>query len=144
MQSTIGNVNLDKVFESLSQAQQKFLENATQRHNFPGDLMGSDPIADARQFLMNLLSFNAGRIAQIQSEYLQKQLELWTSMWFRNSAKRVAEPDKSDRRFEAPEWKEYPLFDYIKRAYLLTSDGLMQAVESANLDEKTKQEMAFF
>jgi polyhydroxyalkanoate synthase subunit PhaC len=147
MQSTIGDLSLDKLFDTLSQAQRKFLEDAINQQNFPGEVMGSAPMTDAYQFLMGVFSFNAGKVAQIQSRYLQQQLELWTSLWFRKpgaEAKRVTEPQKGDRRFEAPEWKEYPLFDYIKQAYLLTSDALMQAVESANLEEKTKKEMVFF
>ena len=147
MQSTIGNLSLDKLFENLSQAQRKFLEDATHQQNFPPDLMGSDPMADASHLMTTVFSFNAGKISEIQSRYLQRQMELWTSMWLRkpgDETKRVAEPQKSDRRFNAPEWQEYPLFDYIKQAYLLTSKALLEAVESANLEDKTKQEMLFF
>ena len=147
MQSTIGNLSLDKLFENLSQAQRKFLEDATHQRNFPSDLMGSDPMADASHLMTTVFSFNAGKISEIQSRYLQRQMELWTSMWLRkpgDETKRVAEPQKSDRRFNAPEWQEYPLFDYIKQAYLLTSKALLEAVESANLEDKTKQEMLFF
>ncbi len=147
MQSTIGNLSLDKLFENLSQAQRKFLEDATHQRNFPPDLMGSDPMADASHLMTTVFSFNAGKISEIQSRYLQRQMELWTSMWLRkpgDETKRVAEPQKSDRRFNAPEWQEYPLFDYIKQAYLLTSKALLEAVESANLEDKTKQEMLFF
>lgn len=138
------NVNLDKVFEGLSQAQQKFLADATQRQNIFGDVMGSDPAADARQFLMNLYSFDAGKIAEIQGQFLQKNLALWTSLWLGKSDAPVAEPEKGDRRFDAPEWKEYPLFDYIRQAYLLSSKALLEAIASARLDDKAKQEMSFF
>ena len=147
MQSTIGNLSLDKLFENLSQAQRKFLEDATHQQNFPPDLMGSDPMADASHLMTTVFSFNAGKISEIQSRYLQRQMELWTSMWLRkpgDETKRVAEPLKGDRRFNAPEWQEYPLFDYIKQAYLLTSKALLESVESANLEDKAKQEMLFF
>ena len=147
MQSTLGDLSLDKLFENLSQAQRKFLEDATNQQNFPPDVMGSDPMADAHHFLMSVFSFNAGKIAEIQSRYLQQQLDLWTSRWFGKpdvEAKHVAEPQKGDRRFNAPEWKKYPLFDYIKQTYLLTSNALMEAVESSNLEDKTKKEMLFF
>ena len=61
-----------------------------------------------------------------------------------NAAGPIVEAYKGDRRFDAQEWKDYPLFDYIKQSYLLTSDALLKVIESANLDDKTKEEMAFF
>lgn len=138
------NVNLDQVLEGLGQAQQKFLADAAQRQNLFGDVMGSNPAADARQFLMNLYSFDAAKIAEIQGQFLQKNLDLWTSLWLRSPDTPVAEPEKGDRRFDAPEWKEYPLFDTIRQAYLLSSKALLQAVATAKLDDQAKQEMSFF
>jgi polyhydroxyalkanoate synthase len=51
---------------------------------------------------------------------------------------------KADRRFDAPEWTEYPLFDYLRRSYEITSDTLLKAVETAHLDDKTRQQMRFY
>src|SRR5207302_4628101 len=50
----------------------------------------------------------------------------------------------ADKRFSAPEWDELPVFRYFRDSYLLTSKMMMEAVEEANLDEKTKQRMRFF
>ena len=93
---------------------------------------------------MNLFSFNVGKVAEIEKEYLEKQLALWSSMWMQNAAGPVVAASQGDRRFDAQEWKDYSLFDYIRQSYLLTSNALLQVVESANLDGKSKEEMAFF
>jgi polyhydroxyalkanoate synthase len=144
MQSTIGNINIDDLFHTLWQAQQEYLANAVQRSNVIGDFVPNNPATEIGQFLMNLYSFNVGKVADIEGRYLEKQLALWSGMWVQNAAGPIVEAYKGDRRFEAQEWKDYPLFDYIKQSYLLTSNVLLQVIESANLDGKTKAEMAFF
>ncbi|MFT3818453.1 MAG: alpha/beta fold hydrolase [Rubrivivax sp.] len=53
------------------------------------------------------------------------------------------EAPKQDKRFDAPEWKRYPLFDYIRKSYQMTSKALLEAVEGANLDPATKKQMVF-
>lgn len=139
MQSTIGSVTLDSLFKTFLQAQQRYLADATQRP----DVMANYPAAEVGQLLKNLYSFNVGKVAEIEGKYFQDQLSLWTNLWMQNSACPVVEAPKGDRRFAAQEWKDYPLFDCIKQAYLLTSAALLQIIDSANLDDKTKQEMAF-
>jgi polyhydroxyalkanoate synthase len=143
MQSTIGSINLDNLFTTLWQAQQAYLGDAVQRSNAIGDFMSKSPAAEAAQLLMNLYSFNVGKVAEIDGAYLERQLALWSSMWMQNASGPVVAVDKGDRRFDAPEWKDYPLFDYIKQSYLLTSNALLQVIESANVDEKTREEIAF-
>jgi polyhydroxyalkanoate synthase len=106
--------------------------------------MSGNPATEVGQFLMNLYSFNVGKVAEIEGNYLEKHLALWSSMWKQSAADPVVEASKGDRRFDAQEWKDYPLFDYIKQSYLLTSNALLQVIESANLDDKTKDEMEFF
>ncbi|WP_035852305.1 PHA/PHB synthase family protein [Deefgea rivuli] len=77
------------------------------------------------------------------SQFYQQQLDLWLGLIGAKPAVKVAETDKSDRRFNAPEW-EAPLFDYIRQNYLVTSKWLIQMVESANTDEASKEKAAFF
>ncbi|MBM5570484.1 MULTISPECIES: PHA/PHB synthase family protein [Deefgea] len=77
------------------------------------------------------------------SQFYQQQMDLWLGLIGAKPSVKVAEADKSDRRFNAPEW-EAPLFDYIRQNYLVTSKWLMQLVESANTDEASKEKAAFF
>ncbi|HEY0053131.1 MAG TPA: class I poly(R)-hydroxyalkanoic acid synthase, partial [Caulobacteraceae bacterium] len=75
----------------------------------------------------------------------------WTALW-RTAAARAAgesadpviEPTKGDRRFSAPAWKDEPVFDYLKQAYLLGARQLQELVAETELDEPTKAQVDFF
>ena len=57
----------------------------------------------------------------------------------------VAAPAKGDKRFNAPDWTENPVFDVIKQSYLITSDwlnGLVGRVE--DVDPMTRRRVEFF
>ena len=87
------------------------------------------------------------KLVEISNRYYQKQLDLWLSMLDRKpgeASQPVAQPDLHDRRFHSAEWKELPYFDYLKQYYLLTSQWLMELVESAKLDDEAKKKLRFF
>ena len=148
MQSAVGHVDLNKAFETVSQAQRKFLEDAMNPQKSSRNVMsptGENPVAEFYTLMNSVFNLNAGDLAQAQSQYFERQMQWWTSLWpGGQSSESVAAPKKVDRRFDAPEWKEYPLFDYIKQSYVLTSNALMKAVEAANLEEDTRKQMVFF
>ncbi len=57
----------------------------------------------------------------------------------------VITPNRNDRRFKAPEWQEFPVFDYVKQSYLLHSkymNGLIESLEGINV--KTKEKAQFY
>ena len=57
----------------------------------------------------------------------------------------VIAPARGDRRFKAPEWSEYPLFDYLKQAYLLTADHVMELIAAADgLDAEERKRLEFY
>ena len=93
------------------------------------------------------IGHDAEKLAEINNRYYQKQLDLWISMLGHKpgeTSQPVAQPDRNDRRFQSAEWKELPYFDYLKQYYLLTSQWLMEMVESAKLDNETKKKLRFF
>ncbi len=93
------------------------------------------------------VAHDAEKLAEIHNRYYQKQLDLWISMLGHKpgeASQPVAQPDKNDRRFQSAEWKQLPYFDYLKQYYLLTSQWLMEMVESAKLDNETKKKLRFF
>jgi polyhydroxyalkanoate synthase subunit PhaC len=88
------------------------------------------------------------RALELQSRLGGAYLELWG-----NTAKRlagepappVAEPSPRDKRFADPEWKTNQFFDFLKQAYLLTSEWADRLVKEAdNLDPHTKQKAEFY
>jgi polyhydroxyalkanoate synthase len=116
---------------------QDILENLSSGRNL--DAAGIYQLLTASQ--------DAEKWIDIHKRYYQKQLDLWISMLGSKPGEArqpVAQPDRNDRRFQSAEWKELPYFDYLKQYYLLTSQWLMEMVESAKLDDETRKKLRFF
>jgi polyhydroxyalkanoate synthase subunit PhaC len=80
------------------------------------------------------------------SDIAQQQFAMWAGMVGGKSdptdpARIALTPDK---RFSAPEWEQYPLFKMLKDSYLQSSNLMLEAMQSANLDDATKKRMLFF
>lgn len=57
----------------------------------------------------------------------------------------VVEPEKSDKRFSAPDWQLNPWFDFLKQNYLLIATTLLKSVsEIEGLDAKQQRKMIFY
>ncbi len=135
-------------------AQALFDEFSAAGRKFVDDVMGSlsvQPGADSSEIIKALaasLHADGGRCAEIQQRYYRQHLELWMNVARSTEgappAAPVAVPDKTDRRFHAPEWRQLPYFDYVKQAYLLNSRWLAELVEAAHLDAPTKNKLRFF
>src|SRR5205085_5426431 len=75
-----------------------------------------------------------------------KGLEAWGKMLGGVTAAAPAADDKGrkDRRFAAPEWRENPIFDAIRKTYLQISDQLLGTVdEIENVDRDTREKLRF-
>src|SRR5689334_12424668 len=96
--------------------------------------------ADAYRAWMEAMSAKPESLVEMQARYMQEQMRLWSEA-MQPAGTRAAPQDK---RFSAPEWEALPVFRYFRDSYLLTSKMMMEAVEKAKLDEKTKQRMRFF
>ncbi|HUO43612.1 MAG TPA: class I poly(R)-hydroxyalkanoic acid synthase [Burkholderiales bacterium] len=94
------------------------------------------------------LAQDSEQLNEIQQRYYRQHLELWKRVIARAdqgaAAAPVIAPEKTDRRFQSPEWNELPFFDYLKQAYLLNSRWLGEMVEAAALDAPAKHRLRFF
>jgi polyhydroxyalkanoate synthase len=74
-----------------------------------------------------------------------KGLETWGKMLGGvTAAPAVDEKDRKDRRFAAPEWRENPIFDTIRKTYLQISDQLLGTVdEIESVDPDTREKLRF-
>ena len=74
-----------------------------------------------------------------------KGLETWGKMLGGVTAgPATGEAERKDRRFAAPEWRENPIFDTIRKTYLQISDQLLGTVnEIEGLDEATREKLRF-
>ncbi len=132
------------LFDGLSEASRKFV----------ADVIGSlsaQQRADSSDIVKALtasLHGDTARYAEIQQRFYRQHLALWTNLARAEDGApppaAVATPDKTDRRFDAPEWRQLPYFDYLKQAYLLNSRWLTEIVESAHLDAPAKNKLRFF
>lgn len=82
----------------------------------------------------------------------QKAAGEWLDLWTRaaqnalgGNKEPLVAPERGDRRFSDPAWKDEPVFDYLKQAYLLASRQAVDLVQSAEgVDEATRTKAEFF
>ena len=75
------------------------------------------------------------------AEAWAKGLETWGKMIGLDTE---AKEEAKDRRFAAPEWKESPVFDTIRKTYLALSDKLLGTVDEVEgLDAESRQKARF-
>ena len=85
---------------------------------------------------------------EAQSRLGVKFMDLWVSTLKRmqgEEPKPVAQPEPKDNRFRDPEWSENPVFDFLKQAYLITTQWAENLVEEADgIDERTRNKADFY
>ena len=88
------------------------------------------------------------RALQLQTGLGRAYLDLWAG-----AAKRMAgepadpavAPDPKDKRFSDPEWSQNQFFDFLKQAYLLTSQwGERLVKDAAGVDAHTRAKAEFY
>jgi polyhydroxyalkanoate synthase subunit PhaC len=62
-----------------------------------------------------------------------------------DAAAPVVTPDARDKRFKDPDWNDNPFFDFLKQAYLLTTNWATDLVQNAEgLDQHTRHKAEFY
>ena len=57
----------------------------------------------------------------------------------------LTQPARGDKRFRAPEWQQFFIFDLIKQAYLLSSSWLIDQIDATEeVDEHKRKQARFF
>ena len=88
------------------------------------------------------------KLTHAQTKLAGDFIELWGRTYqrfFGLQVEPVARPEQSDRRFADPEWDENPVFDFLKQAYLLTSNWAEELVDKAEgVEERKKQRAQFY
>jgi polyhydroxyalkanoate synthase len=68
-----------------------------------------------------------------------------TKRMFGDEVEPVAKSDPKDRRFADPEWRSNAYFDFLRQAYLLTSDWANRVVrDTKGVDAHTRQKAEFY
>ena len=88
------------------------------------------------------------RATEIQTTLGKAYLELWAAAAKRLSGENVPPviaPDPRDKRFTDPEWSSNQFYDFIKQAYLLSTQWGERLVKNAHdLDPHTRQKAEFY
>ncbi len=130
-------------------AQGAIAEAALRQADRPGAL-SPDPfhVAPAMTEVMTQLAANPDKLFKAQADLFSRYMDLWSASARRAAGEAVepsVSPPKGDKRFNAPEWSENPVFDTIKQSYLLTSEWLNSLVAGVDdVDPMTKRRAAFF
>ncbi len=106
----------------------------------------ADPfnVAPAMTSVMTSLAAQPDKMIQAQADLFGRYMQLWSST-ARQAAGEAPDPAPIDKRFKDPAWSENPMFDMMRRSYLLTSDwmnGLIAGVE--DVDPTLKRRAQFF
>ena len=88
------------------------------------------------------------RTVELQTNLGRAYLDLWGGAVKRmagEQAKPVVLPDTKDKRFVDPEWSQNQFFDFLKQAYLLTTNWADQLGKNADgVDEHTRKKAEFY
>lgn len=85
-------------------------------------------------------------IARAQAEFWGDTMKLWQRFLDPASAEPVEEnpAHARDKRFKAPQWREEPVFDFLRQSYFLISDHLVKGVEGLDgVHPKQKEQIRF-
>ena len=145
---TLEKLSINLARASLT-AQGAIAEAALRQADRPGAL-SPDPfhVAPAMTEVMTKLAAHPDRLFKAQADLFSRYMDLWTTA-ARRAGGEAVEPavtaPRGDKRFNAPEWSENPVFDTMKQSYLLTSDWLNTLMDSVeDIDPMTKRRAGFF
>jgi polyhydroxyalkanoate synthase len=111
----------------------------------------ADPfhVAPALTEIMGKLAAKPDLMLRAQADLLSRYMDLWQNVARKAAGETpepVVEPAKGDKRFNAPEWSDQPMFDVMKQSYLLTSNWLNSLVGQVRdeVDPMTTRRVEFF
>ena len=112
---------------------------------------GGDELSDMLTTLGRVAEYYASdghRAFKAQAELSGQFLNLWSSTLMRlqgEATPPVAPPASGDKRFADPDWQANPYFDFLKQAYMLTTNWADDLVRRADeIDPHTRDKAAFY
>ena len=90
--------------------------------------------------------FTDPRTIERARDFWADSMKLWQHFIAPDLADPVVEtPEQArDKRFKAPQWRDNPVFDWIRQSYFLVSDHLLRGVESIEgIDDRQREQLRF-
>jgi polyhydroxyalkanoate synthase len=110
----------------------------------------ADEIADVVKTLGQVAEYwlsDPQRAVEVQTNLGKAYLDLWASAVKRMAGEPtepVVQADPRDKRFADPEWSSNQFYDFLKQAYLLTTQWADQLVKNAAVDDHTRHKAEFY
>jgi len=130
----------------MGRAQQAMLEFWTKQGNKPQPMGGGslESVGQDWATAIQAMFADPAEFGAMQADYWQQTMALWQSFAFGQPDSALEADADKDKRFKGEAWREQPVFDFLRQAYLLTSRFVMDAARGAEgLDEAARQKMLF-
>ncbi len=98
--------------------------------------------------LRGKVDVDSARLMQTQMDFMRQQSQLWqqaTRAMMGEKFEDIAKEDSRDTRFSHADWRENPVFNYLKQAYLINSKMLQGMVDAMQFsDPKSEEQVRFY
>jgi polyhydroxyalkanoate synthase len=130
----------------MGRAQQMMMEHLAQQAGQGAAALGSAPPPKLDAPLPWAGMFpDPAKIAEAQVQMWTEGLAIWQrALGQRKEPTAEETAADTDRRFNAPQWRESPVFDMIRQSYLLISDRMLGSVDALEgIDDKQREKLRF-
>jgi len=126
----------------MGRAQQMMLEHVARA---AGEAAPPQPDAVAKQLPWLAMLPDPGKLAEQQVALWTEGMNIWQrALGLETPRSATEEQADKDRRFNAPQWRDNPLFDMIRQTYLLVSERLLGSVDALDgVDPKQREKLKF-
>lgn len=138
-------LNLARAMENTGKALSTYLQPRDSADRMPGEL---GEMIKTLYLVADYWLSDSKRTADLQAKLGKSYLDVWASSVKRlagEESERVIHPDPRDKRFQDPEWRSNPFFEFVMQVYLLTAKWANELVRDAEgLDPHTKRKALFY
>ncbi|TFI57464.1 class I poly(R)-hydroxyalkanoic acid synthase [Sphingomonas parva] len=126
----------------MGRAQQLMMEHVARQF---GEAKPPEPAALAQQLPWMNMFPDPAKLAEQQVALWTEGMTLWQrALGFDGGRSELAEKADRDKRFNAPQWQDNPLFDMIRQSYLLVSERLLGSVDAIEgIDSRQREKLRF-
>ncbi|MFO1381494.1 MAG: class I poly(R)-hydroxyalkanoic acid synthase [Chitinivorax sp.] len=139
------------LLQDIAQRSQQLLSDYFQRAGKDDGYSVLDPQAmlNAFQELGSRYLAQPQKLLQTQMAFWLDSVELWKremeKLWLQKPVAPLSEPVAGDKRFKDEMWAQNFVFDYLKQAYLLASNHLLDSVNKVEgIDAHSAKKTAFY
>lgn len=91
------------------------------------------------------MAFDPARMMQAGTDFWADTMQLWGRFLDPAAPAPAESPEQArDKRFKAPQWREQPLFDFIRQSYFLIAEHMVKGVDAIEgIDARQKEQIRF-